>query len=100
MTPGFGLRFEEFYARDGLVRVDRAFVGFVGDVEAARRARLEAARAAPAALAPKQESELLVALAPHLDDFLARLFGIEAGVHALSPRTPNFAPLYSAKRLF
>ena len=100
MTPGFGLRFEEFYARDGLVRVDRAFLGFLGEVDAALRARLEAARAGPAALAPKQESELLVALAPHLDDFLARLFGIEAEVHALSARHHNFAPLYSVKRLF
>jgi NADPH-dependent glutamate synthase beta subunit-like oxidoreductase/NAD(P)H-flavin reductase len=100
MTPGFGLRFEELYAREGLVRVDGAFLGFLGEVDAALRERIEAARADPAVLGPKQESELLVALAPHLDDFLARLFCIEAEVHALSARHHNFAPLYSVKRLF
>ena len=41
------------------------------------------ARAAPAALDRGAESELLIALAPHLEDFLARLFGIEAEVRAL-----------------
>ena len=100
MTPAFGIRFEELYLREGLVRVDRAFLDFVGEIDAALRERLEAARADPAALAAKQESDLLVALAPHLDDFLARLFGIEAEVHALSARHHNFAPLYSVKRLF
>ena len=43
-----------------------------------------AARANPDALAAKAESELLLALAPHLDDFLGRLFGIEAEVQALA----------------
>jgi hypothetical protein len=57
-------------------------------------------RADPAALPPKQESDLLVALSPHVDDFISRLFGIEAEVQALAARHHELAPLYSVKRLF
>ncbi|HUN69715.1 MAG TPA: FAD-dependent oxidoreductase [Burkholderiales bacterium] len=100
MTPGFAIRFEDLYAREGLLRVDGAFLGFLGEIDGSLRERLEAARGDPAALGPRRESELLVALAPHLDDFLAHLFGIEAEARALSARHHNFAPLYSVKRLF
>ena len=37
----------------------------------------------PDALDAKGESELLIALGPHVEDFVATLFGIEADVHAL-----------------
>ncbi|HEU4647298.1 MAG TPA: FAD-dependent oxidoreductase, partial [Burkholderiales bacterium] len=94
----FGISFEDLYARDGLVRLDAAFLQFVAQADAGLRARLEAARAAP--LTGKDESELLIALAPHLEDFLARLFGIEAEAQALAARHHELAPLYSVKRLF
>ncbi|MGH9888494.1 MAG: FAD-dependent oxidoreductase, partial [bacterium] len=48
----------------------------------------------------KEESEFLIALAAHLDDFIAVLFGLEAEVAALSARHHELAPLYSCKRLF
>jgi hypothetical protein len=51
-------------------------------------------------LQAKQESEFLIALAVHLDDFIARLFGIETEVRELSARHYELAPLYSCKRLF
>src|SRR3970040_1946662 len=92
----FNLSFEDLYARDGLARVDAAFLEFLGEADAALLARLLAARPPPPAA--KQESDLLIALAPHLDDFLARLFGIEAEAQALAARHHNFAPLYSVKR--
>ncbi|HSD60258.1 MAG TPA: FAD-dependent oxidoreductase, partial [Burkholderiales bacterium] len=96
----FGLSFIDLYRREGLVRLDTAFLGFIAEADAALRARLEAARADPASLAPGDESALLVALAPHLDDFLARLFGIEAELRALAGRHHELAPLYSVKRNF
>src|SRR5262245_43723688 len=96
----FNLSFENLYSREGLARLDAAFVGFLGEADAALRERLLAGRADPASLASKQESDLLVALSPHVDDFLARLFGIEAEVQALSARHHEVAPLYSVKRLF
>ena len=97
---GFGMAFGDLYDRAGLRRLDDAFLAFLAEADAALRDRVRAARAAPDQLAAKDESELLIALAPHLDDFVARLFGIEAEVQALAARHHELAPLYSVKRLF
>ncbi len=94
----FDLAFEDLYSRDGLLRLDAAFLRFLGEADAGLRARLEAARAEPPPA--KQESELLIALAPHAEDFIVRLFGIEAEAQALAARHHELAPLYSVKRLF
>ncbi len=97
---GFGFRIPDLYQREGLARLDAAFSGFLGEADSALRARLLAARAHPAALTRKAESDLLIALAPHLEDFLARLFAIEPERNALAARHHALAPLYSVKRLF
>src|SRR5207244_12582921 len=60
--------------------------------------RLAAARANP--LAAGAESELLIALAPHVEDFIAQLFGIEGEAQALAERHNELAPLYAIKRQF
>ncbi len=98
MQLGFGIGFNDLYERGGLLRVDAAFLAFVREVDASLHERLVAARAKP--LEGKTESDLLVALAPHVEDFLARLFGIEAEARALAERHNELAPLYSVKRLF
>jgi NADPH-dependent glutamate synthase beta subunit-like oxidoreductase/NAD(P)H-flavin reductase len=97
---GHGLSFDDLYRRSGLERVDRAFLGALAEADPVLAARLEAARAEPGALGPKEESALLVELAPHLDDFLAELFAIRAAVSGLRERQEALAPLYQAKRLF
>ena len=96
----FGFAFADLYDREALVRLDAAFFGFVREVDSALADRLLAARQDPAALPAKAESELLVALSPHLEDFLGRLFGIEAELQALAGQHHELAPLYSVKRLF
>ena len=97
---GFGMAFADLYDREALRALDNVFLTFLGDADSALRDRLCAARTAPERIAAKDESELLIALAPHLDDFIARLFGIEAEVQALAARHHELAPLYSVKRLF
>ena len=97
---GYGFSFNDLYARDGLIRLDAAFLDFLGASDAALRALLEAARLSDTDLSAKAQAELLIALAPHLEDFLARLFGIETQVRALAERHHDLAPLYSCKRLF
>ena len=100
LAIGFGFSFDDLYDRDGLTRLDAAFLDFLGEGDAVLRARLEEARI-PATLPPaKEQSALLIALAPYLEDFLARLFGIETQVQALAARHHQLAPLYSCKRLF
>jgi len=95
-----GLAFEDLYRREGLLRVDAAFLAALGTAAADLAARLEAARSAPDSLSAKDESALILALAPHLERFLAELFGIDAEVRALAQRHEELAPLYSVKRQF
>jgi len=65
MELGFGIRFNDLYEREGLARVDAAFLGFLGEADDALRERLVSARARPPAAA-KEESDVLIALAPHV----------------------------------
>src|SRR6266446_5087674 len=95
----YGLSFAELYERDGLVRLDAAFLEHLGAAESALRPQLEAARAT-ASLEPKAESALILEIAPHLDDFLAELFGIQTEFRTLAARHHELAPLYTVKRQF
>ncbi len=97
---GRGFSFEELAGRDGLVRLDRAFLAELQAEDAALHARLMAARAAPDRLAAKDESELIVTLGRYLDRFVAGLFGIEAETGALAARTHALDPIHACKRLF
>jgi NADPH-dependent glutamate synthase beta subunit-like oxidoreductase/NAD(P)H-flavin reductase len=98
MKLAFGLGFNDLYEREGLLRVDRAFLGFLGETDAALRDKLVSSRTSVPS--GRAESDLLVALAPHFEDFIARLFGIESEARALAARHNELAPLYSVKRLF
>ena len=95
MKLAFGLAFDDLYARDGLLRVDQAFLAFL---DAGMRERVIGAR--NTLPAKKEESELLVALAPHVEDFLAKLFGVEAEARALAEKHNALAPLWAVKRQF
>jgi len=98
LKPGFGLQFPDLYRRDGLVRLDAAFVDFVRTAAPDTAEKLAAARASvPEA---KTESALILELAPHLERFIARLFGIADEVLALDRRHDELAPLYEIKRKF
>jgi len=100
LNPAFGLDFSDLYQRAGLLRLDAAFLRALEAGDNALCQRLIAARADPGALPAKQESDLLIALAPHVEDFVADLFGIRAEVQQLAARHNELAPLYSCKRLF
>ncbi len=94
------LTFPDLYRRDGLVKLDAAFCAQLAADDAALAARLASGRISAAAMAKKDESALLIELAPHLDRFIANLFGIADEVLALSGRHEELAPLYSIKRQF
>ncbi|NBC31745.1 MAG: FAD-dependent oxidoreductase [Alphaproteobacteria bacterium] len=95
-----GLSFVDLYERDGLVRIDRLFLKHLEEAHAALHSRLLEARSAPETLSDKDESDLLIDLGPHLEDFLAGLFGIRAELDALVAEHHALAPLYTCKRLF
>ena len=98
LNPAFGLAFDDLYATAGLTRVDGAFLAHLAAVDASLRDRLVAARADPGSLGRLGESELLLAIAPHLEDFLAQVFGVEADVAALQAAQNELAPLFACKR--
>jgi hypothetical protein len=94
----FGLTFPDLSATGGLARVDASFLAFLHAADAGLAERLAAARADKAALDRGAESALLIAIAPHLEDFVALLFGVEAEVAALQKAQHELAPLYACKR--
>ena len=100
LNLAYGLSFAELHARAGLAKLDAAFVDFAGTADSALKPRLLAARENPASLDAKAESALILEIAPHLDDFLAELFGIQAEFRALAARHHELAPLYAVKRQF
>jgi NADPH-dependent glutamate synthase beta subunit-like oxidoreductase/NAD(P)H-flavin reductase len=117
LTLGFGIHFEELYDRDGLVRLDACFVDRLKARNGDLHHRLMAARSAalasevsgqrgnstvpaPDAAEGKAESDLIVEIAPELEDFIAELFGITDEVRSLRSRHDALAPLYDVKRLF
>ncbi len=87
--------FEDLYHRDGLARLDSVFLD---QLDGALRDRVMQARSAE--LTRKQNADLIVDLAPHVEDFIGELFGISAEVRALQAKHSELEPLYALKRKF
>ena len=98
LSQGFSLT--DLYHPAGLARIDQAFLAQLAGADTGLAERLGSARAAPAALAAKAESELLLAVAPHLEAFISGLFGIGSDLRLLASQHSALAPLYACKRLF
>jgi NADPH-dependent glutamate synthase beta subunit-like oxidoreductase/NAD(P)H-flavin reductase len=98
LKPGFGLQFPDLYRRDGLVRLDAAFVDFLRAAAPETADKLVTARASVPDT--KTESAVILELAPHLERFIAQLFDIADDVLALDRRHDDLAPLYEIKRKF
>ena len=97
---GFGLRFEDLYGREGLLRLDAAFLGHLLTADLGLHVQLADARANPGTRSAKEQSELVIALAPHVEDFLGELFGIEGHLITLQSRHNALAPYFAFKRRF
>ncbi|MGD0303090.1 MAG: pyridine nucleotide-disulfide oxidoreductase, partial [Bryobacteraceae bacterium] len=97
---GFGVLFDDLYNREGLVRLDGIFLHHLTGVDPSLNARLANARANPEAIAGNQRSELIIELAPHVEDFLGELFNISGEMQALGARHNALAPLFAYKRKF
>ncbi len=91
----WGFTFEDLYRRDALARLDGVFLD---QLDPQLRQRVEEARAT--GLTRKQNADLIVDLAPHVEDFIAELFGIAGEVRAHQARHSALEPLYALKRKF
>lgn len=98
LALAFNLAFDDLYAREGLVKLDRIFLTWLEQRDAELQQRLLIARGAlPDA---KAQSQLILDLAPAVEDFIAALFNIEDEVAALTLVHKDLEPLYACKRLF
>ncbi len=100
LSLAWGFQFEDLYQREGLARLDAAFLNQLQATSIELFNRLIEGRADPATLARKDYSELVIDLAPHLEDFLGELFGIQSEVAELQAKHHALAPLYAFKRKF
>ena len=96
LALAFGFDFQDLYDRDGLIRLDGAFLGHLSEAAPPLHERLLQARDR----APDNPSQLILDLAPYLEDFIAGLFGITAELRSLQRRHSDLAPLLSLKRRF
>ena len=96
----YGINFEDLYEHAGLVRIDAVFLNHLAACDIGLAEKLEAARAAPDELDRKTESELLIEVSPHLDDFLAKLFNIEAELASLAAAHEELNPIFTCRRVF
>ncbi len=96
----FGFSFEDLYHGPALARLDATFLGHLTAAAPTLAARLTEARSNPGSLTRKQQSELVVDVAPYVEDFIGELFGITSEVAALQARHGALAPIYSLKRRF
>ncbi len=96
----FDMTVSDLYRRDGLLRLDQAFLDYLHEGDASLYEKLKIARKQPDVLQPKDESALLIEVAPWLDDFIAKLFNIETEINALAAKHHELAPLYFCKRQF
>ncbi len=95
LSLAHGLSFADLYSAEGLAKLDAAFLACLSSE---LREQLAAGRRVP--LAGKEESALLIELAPHVEDFVGGLFGIRRELLALGMRHQELAPVFTCKRLF
>ena len=94
------MEFADLYSCNGLPRIDSTFLAELANSDSVLAERLVAARKDPGQLTRLQESQLIIDLAPHLEDFLGNLFGIQSSVRELAERHNQLAPLFHCKRIF
>ena len=76
LVLGFDMIFADLYRRTGLLKLDQSFLNFLSDGDPDLHTRLDHARSHSDSLNAKDESNLLIEIAPWLDDFISKLFCI------------------------
>src|SRR5687767_203457 len=92
----YGLNFKDLY--EAAWKVDEAFLGYLYKESPALKDALIAARSQN--LKGKESSNLIIALAPILEDFISSLFNIDHELQTLQLAHQDLSPLYTCKRLF
>lgn len=100
LNLAFNLTFQDLYSHDGLSKLDAAFVNHLTQADVELYNRFITARSNHSALEHKDESQLILDVAPHVEDFIGIVFGIQSDIQKLSARHHRWAPIHACKRLF
>ena len=95
---GFGLRFDDLYKTSGLARLDGLFLARIHEVDAELSSRIKAARSVSGQLDRKMSSDLMLELAPYIDDFVGELFDIEHELEGFRKRCDHLGSIHVCKR--
>lgn len=107
LNLAFNLTFDDLYDRQGLHKLDESFLTFLQECNPelfsryhCRRFLREASLTITDQNKAKEDSDLIVELAPYVEDFLGVLFDIKKEILDLQQSHKIFAPLLYVKRQF
>lgn len=95
-----GFTFAELFRAPGLLRLDTVFLEKLNQENPLLHDNLLAYRHAKKSFTPLEVSELLLSVAPHLEQFLIRLFGIEEAAAIAEIRTTSNNPISEFKKYY
>jgi NADPH-dependent glutamate synthase beta subunit-like oxidoreductase/NAD(P)H-flavin reductase len=95
LTLDFNISFEDLYHQPGLERIDQQFQTFLVDCDKTLADLYQQARNQQ-----YEDSDLILKVAPYVEDFLAQLFQIRESVEQLQQQHHNLAPIFYVKRQF
>lgn len=91
----FGITFQDLHTPQGLKHLDPIFEMFLKESDEALYFSYKEARSTQL-----EDSKIILAVAPVMEDFLSTLFSIEKDVQALQKKHHGLAPLSTCKRIF
>lgn len=103
LALSFGLTFSDLYQDDGLNHLQDFFLHHLNehDPDLCQRYLVALQQCAQdVEIVNSTRSTLLLELAPHLEDFIGILFGIQRDIKLLQEQHYQFAPLFTVKRQF
>lgn len=95
-----GFTFQELFCAEGLLRLDSIFLTHLFEINSALHENLLDYRAAKQSFSPLHVSELLLALAPILEEFITNLFSIENEAAIAQAQALAYNPISAFKKSF
>lgn len=92
LSLSFGLTFQDLYRRESLLRLHEIFQSYLKERDSSLYQRYESSS--------PTDTEILVELAPFLEDFLGELFNIKNEIHTLQQNHHALSSIHYVKRQF
>ena len=97
---GMGIGFSELFTVEGLRKLDELFLLHLEKADTELRQQLLDYRDGKLVLTPPEDSHFLLAIAPFIDSFIARLFDIQVSLEVSQKRTISNDPVMRFKKIF